>query len=202
MNQKKETQRTGKEGELRVIGELLKRGFDVYLPLIDIHGIDCIIRTDIWHKDIQIKTRENFATQLLFDVKTFIVRDNFFIICYNIKEPDIFWIIPSKVFKENSYDLKKYNKLRLVLGNEDSKMRQKLHIYRNNFFQLKEGTKEAVQELKQSAKGSGWSYLKKMYPTLKSVEQKIKESKKKGYSQGYLKVLENLKRYREKHKGA
>ena len=133
---KKETQRTGKEGELRVIGELLKRGFDIYVPLIDVRGIDCIIKTDVGYKEIQIKTRE-LAKTLLFDVKEFIPRDNFFIICYNIKEPETFWVIPSKIFKENAQVLKKYGRLRLILGDEDSKIRRKLHIYRNNFFQLK-----------------------------------------------------------------
>ena len=47
----KATQTTGKEGELRVIGELLKRGFQVYTPLVDIGGIDCIIQTDKVYKE-------------------------------------------------------------------------------------------------------------------------------------------------------
>jgi len=196
----KETQRTGKEGELRVIGELLKRGFDIYVPLIDIRGIDCIIKTDVGYKEIQIKTRE-LAKTLLFDVKEFIPRDNFFIICYNIKEPETFWVIPSKIFKENAQVLKKYGRLRLILGDEDSKIRRKLHIYRNNFFQLKEGTKEAAKELNKVAKISGWQKLKEIYPTVESVDQKIKEAKEKGYSKGYIKVLENLKKYWQKHKG-
>jgi hypothetical protein len=191
----KATQRTGKEGELKVIGELLRRGFDIYTPLIDIGGIDCIIKTDVGYKEIQIKTREQFTTKLLFDVKDFQPRDNFFIICYNINEPETFWVIPSKVFKENAYFLKKYGKLRLILGDEDSRMRQKLHHYRNNFFQLKEGTKESAQELQKVVKVSGWQKLKEMYPNVESVEEKIKEAKKKGYSEGYIKVLENLKRY-------
>lgn len=196
----KETQRVGKEGELKVIGELLRRGFNVYLPLIDIGGIDCIIKTDVGYKEIQIKTREKISTSLLFDVKEFVPRDTFFIICYNTNEPNAFWVIPSKIFKENARFMKGYKKLRLTIGNEDSKMRQKLHLYKDNFFQLREGTKEAAQELKQVAKSSGWQYLKEIYPTVKSVEKKIKEAKEKGYSKSYIKILEDLKRYRQKHK--
>jgi len=199
----KASQTTGKEGELRVIGELLRRGFDIYLPLVDIGGIDCIIKTDIGYREIQIKTREKFSTALLFDVKNFIPKDSFFIICYNINEPDTFWIIPSKVFKDNAIYLKTVKRLRLILGDEDSKMRRRLHIYRNNFFQLKEGTKEAAEELKPIVKDvrkTGWQWLKERYPTLEDVNRKIKEAKEKGYSKGYIKVLENLKRYREKHK--
>jgi hypothetical protein len=198
----KETQRIGKEGELKVIGELLRRGFDIYLPLIDIGGIDCIIKTDVDYKEIQIKTRES-AQLLLFDVKEFTPRDNFFVICYSTKEPDTYWVIPSKVFKQNAQILKKYKRLRLILGNEDSKMRRKLHIYRNNFFQLKEGTKEAAEELKpiiKKVKKTGWQWLKEKYPTLDDVNKKLKEAKEKKYSQGYIKVLENLKRYWKKRK--
>jgi hypothetical protein len=194
------TQTIGKHGELMVIGELLKRGFDVYLPAVDIGGIDCIIKTETGYKEIQIKTRES-AKILLFDVKNLTPRDNFFIICYNLKEPDTFWVIPSKVFKENSQFLKKYGRLRLILGDEDSKMRKRLHIYRNNFFQLKEGTKEAIKELKpviKKVRKTGWQYLKEKYPTLNAINEKLKEAKEKGYSEGYIKVLENLKKYREK----
>jgi hypothetical protein len=198
----KATQTIGKQGELMVIGELLKRGFDVYLPAVDIGGIDCIIRTSTGYKEIQIKTRES-AKILLFDVKNFTPRDNFFIICYNLKEPDTFWVIPSKVFKENSQFLKKYGRLRLILGDEDSKMRRKLQLYRNNFFQLKEGTKEAIKELKpviKKVRKTGWQWLKEKYPTLDAINEKLKEAKEKSYSEGYIKVLENLKKYREKGK--
>jgi len=198
----KATQTTGKEGELRAIGELLRKGFNIYLPLVDIGGIDCIIKTDVGYKEIQIKTRE-LAKVLLFDVKDFIPRDNFFIICYNLKEPDTYWVIPSKVFKQNAQILKKYGRLRLILGDEDSKMRRKLQLYRNNFFQLKEGTKEAAEELKpvvKTVKRTGWQWLKERYPTLDDVDKKIKEAKEKGYSKGYIRVLENLKKYWEKHK--
>ena len=194
----KPTQTTGKEGELRVIGELLKKGLLVYTPLVDIVGIDCIIKTDVGYREIQVKTRE-FSKTLLFDVREFVPSENFFVICYNIKEPEVFWVLPSKVFLQNAYHLKKFGKFRLTLGDEDSKMRQKLHLYRNNFFQLKEGTKEATEELKKTIKTSGWQHLKKLYPTLKDINAKIAEAKLKGYSAGYVKILNNLKRYRERH---
>ena len=145
------------------------------------------------------KTRE-FAQKLLFDVKGFVPRDNFFIICYNIKEPETFWVIPSKIFKQYAYFLKKYGKLRLIINNEDSEMRKKLHFYRNNFFQLKEGTTEATKELKQTIKKSGWRALKELYPNVSAVENKLKEAKEKKFSQGYIKILENLKKYWGKRK--
>ena len=196
---KKETQRTGKEGELKVIGELLRRGFEIYTPLIDTVGIDCIIRTGVGYREIQIKTREKISSSLLFDVKEFTPRDTFFIICYNTNEPDNFWVIPSKVFRDNAAIMKKFGKFRLTLGVEDSKRRQKLHQFRNNFFQLKEGSIEAAKELEKTVKVSGWQKLKEMYPTAEAVEQKIKEAKNKGYSKAYTKVLQGLKAYWQRH---
>lgn len=125
----KATQTTGKEGELKVIGELLRQGFDVYSPLVDIGGIDCVIKTDVGYREIQIKTRES-AQIILFQVREYIPRDNFFIICYNLKEPNAFWVIPSKVFKNESriVNTKRGRAFRLVLGDENSKMRRNLHI--------------------------------------------------------------------------
>ena len=200
----KATQTTGKEGELRVIGELLRQGFDVYLPAVDIGGIDCVVKTDIGYKEIQIKTRE-LANVLLFQVNEFKPKDSFFIICYNLREPNNFWVIPSKVFKRESrlVRTKRGKAFRLVLGNENSEMRKKLHIYKDNFFQLIEGTNKATEELKpivQKVKTNGWEWLKKKYPTLEDINKKINEAKKKNYSQGYIKVLENLKKYWEKRK--
>jgi len=197
----KATQTTGKEGELKVIGELLRQGFDVYLPLVDIGGIDCVIKTDVGYREIQIKTRES-AQIILFQVREYISRDNFFIICYNLKEPNAFWVIPSKVFKNESriVSTKRGRAFRLVLGNENSKMRRNLHIYKDNFFQLKEGTAEAAKELKQTVRKSGWQALKVLYPNVNAVENKLNEAKEKQFSQGYIKVLENLKRYWEKRK--
>ena len=197
----KATQTTGKEGELKVIGELLRQGFDVYSPLVDIGGIDCVIKTDVGYREIQIKTRES-AQIILFQVREYIPRDNFFIICYNLKEPNIFWVIPSKVFKNESrvVKTKRGNAFRLVLGDENSKMRRNLHIYKDNFFQLKEGTTEAAKELKQTIKHSGWQALKKLYPNVNAVENKLEEAKVKKFSQGYIKILENLKKYWERRK--
>jgi len=197
----KATQTTGKEGELKVISELLRQGFDVYLPLVDISGIDCVIKTDVGYREIQIKTRES-AQIILFQVREYVPRDNFFIIYYNLKEPNTFWVIPSKIFKNGSriIKIKRGRAFRLVLGDENSRMRRSLHIYKDNFFQLKEGTSEAIKELKRTIKKSGWQALKELYPNASAVENKLKEAKEKKFSRGYIKVLEDLKKYWAKMK--
>ena len=201
------TQTTGKEGEFKVIGELLKRGFDVYLPVVDT-GIDCIIKTKSGFKEIQIKTRSKVSggnSRLHFTVKEFTPRPNFYIVCYYTHEPNTFWIIPSRVFKENSNYLKKAKRFCLVLGEEDSRMRKKLQPYRNSFFRLKENSENEKTRISRRKKRkisgkSGWQRLKELYPDVKAVEKKIKEAKEKGLSNGYIKILENLKKYWKRHK--
>ena len=124
---------TGKEGEFKVIGKLLEKGFEVYLPVVDV-GIDCVIRTDTGYKEIQIKTREKTG-RYFFDVPDFEPKDNLFIICYTTTERNDLWIIPSKDFKKYATRVKSKSKikLRLTLGKKNSDKRKRLEKYKNNF---------------------------------------------------------------------
>jgi hypothetical protein len=134
---KRISQVTGKEGELAVMGELLKHGFKVYVPMVDVGGIDCIIKSASGYKEIQVKTRSEQSKHVLFDVATLPKGLKTYIICYSQKEPNDYWIIPTPVFRRYAHYLKDYNRHRLILGNEGSRIRQKLQKYRNNFGQLK-----------------------------------------------------------------
>jgi hypothetical protein len=86
----------GKRGELTVIGELLRYGLHVFLPIVD-RGVDSVV--DIGggnYREVQIKYRENKAT---FTARFTRPRDNFLIVCWlNDHGRDDFWTIPSKVF--------------------------------------------------------------------------------------------------------
>lgn len=77
MTARRSTLSIGKQGELRVIGELLRQGFMVYVPIVDIEGTDCIIRNRDTYIGVQVKTRESAKT-LLFDVKRFKPTPNLF----------------------------------------------------------------------------------------------------------------------------
>ena len=103
-----ESGQIGKLGEQKVISKLLERGLDVYLPIVDIHGIDCIIKTPKGkYIDVQIKTRLKITRNLeLIDVRKLKARKNLFIIAYFLKD-DCYWIFPSKVFRDNAYFFKK-----------------------------------------------------------------------------------------------
>ena len=53
----------GKRIEYNLVGKMLMEGLDVYLPLVDDHGVDCIIkRKDGTFIEVQIKARSNEVT--------------------------------------------------------------------------------------------------------------------------------------------
>jgi len=86
----------GKRQEYVVVAELLKRGFDVYMTLVDDQGIDCILRiNDKTYIDIQIKARSKTAIQWnFFAGMTINPYENYYFIFYTEKN-DTFWIMPS-----------------------------------------------------------------------------------------------------------
>jgi len=129
-----QTGQIGKLGEQLVIAVLMKLGLDVYLPIVDIHGIDCIIRTNKGeYFDVQIKTRDKITRHReLIDVKKLEARKNLFIIAYFLKD-DCYWIFPSEVFAANSHYSKELNRHRLTLT---KKMKEKLAQYKDNFSPL------------------------------------------------------------------
>ena len=103
------SQQKGKSAELLVFSELIRRGVDLYLPVIDI-GIDAIIRKDKnTYLEIQIKSTEADEQSGYFNVDNFneYPEDRLFIICVDMNEkilkekgkPNI-WILPAKDFKE------------------------------------------------------------------------------------------------------
>jgi len=86
----------GKRQEYSVVAQLLRRGFDVYMTLVDDKGIDCIVRLDERrYVDVQIKARSKDAQQWnFFAAMNFKPRSNLFFIFY-IERTDTFWTLPS-----------------------------------------------------------------------------------------------------------
>lgn len=87
----------GKRQEYSAVAELLKRGFDVYMTLVDDQGIDCIVRLDQRrYVDIQIEARSRTAKQWhFFAAMDFQPRRNLYFIFYTEKN-DSFWTMPSR----------------------------------------------------------------------------------------------------------
>lgn len=87
----------GKRQEFVLMSELLKRGFDVYMTLVDDQGIDCIIRMDdSRYIDIQIKARSDLAKHGCTFAAMFVKpRKNYFFLFYTEMNNSI-WIMPSE----------------------------------------------------------------------------------------------------------
>ena len=50
----------GKRVEFSIIGKMLMEGLDCYVPLVDDHGVDCVVKKeDSTFIEIQIKARSN-----------------------------------------------------------------------------------------------------------------------------------------------
>lgn len=92
----------GKATELRIIARMLDEGLDVYLPVSDDHGVDCVVRAKNGvHFEIQIKA---FSKNVKPDeTATFanIVHDgihkNYFFVFFS-GALDTMWILSSKEF--------------------------------------------------------------------------------------------------------
>lgn len=90
----------GKRQEYVAIAELLRRGFDVYMTLVDDQQIDCVVRQErngaLHYLDLQIKARskgaKHAATFAAMEIKK--PRPNYFFIFY-AEVIDTYWVIPS-----------------------------------------------------------------------------------------------------------
>ena len=93
----RDTASFGKRQEYVVIAELLKRGYDVYIPLVDDQGIDCIVKiNEKIYLNIQIKARSTQAKHWnLFAAMKIEKKENYFFIFY-LEKNNTFWVIPSK----------------------------------------------------------------------------------------------------------
>ncbi len=94
----RDTASFGKRQEFIAIAELIRRGFDVYLTLVDDQGIDCVIRiNENCYIDVQIKARSketknpnHFGPYLLEP------RKNYIYILY-MEPTDTYFILPTEV---------------------------------------------------------------------------------------------------------
>lgn len=102
----------GKRQEFGAIAELLRRGYDVYVTLVDDQGIDCIVRQGPRrYFDVQVKARSadvvpknaGFFPQL----KIAEPRRNYIFVLYaeGIGERGTYWVIPSTHFARPGFAL-------------------------------------------------------------------------------------------------
>ena len=91
----------GKRMEYALVGKMLMEGLDVYLPLVDDHGVDCVIKkADGTFIEIQIKARSKEVTDgdaALFAAITHDLTPNFYFVFYS-ERLDTMWILSSEEF--------------------------------------------------------------------------------------------------------
>ena len=139
----------GKRQEYVAVAELLRRGFDVYMTLVDDQQIDCVVRQRkgdrLKYLDIQIKARSKEAKH----ASTFAAltvrepRPNYWFIFYS-EVMNTYWIMPSRDLiamanqNKGGKDGKGSNKGKytIVLANKNKsgwKPRPKFKKYENAF---------------------------------------------------------------------
>ena len=117
-------QKKGKRAEFLVLGELLRRGADLYLPVVDT-GIDAISRLKTGtYLEIQVKSTEAKNQAGYFNVSKLEPKPNLFIVCVDMSErkveqwnkPEV-WILASTAFVK--YAIKAGEGYRLPLPEKD-----------------------------------------------------------------------------------
>ena len=88
----------GKRMEYNLIGKMLMEGLDVYVPLVDDHGVDCVIKKDDGtFIEVQIKARSSVVTDgdaALFSAITHDLTENFYFVFYSEREHR--WFVEGK----------------------------------------------------------------------------------------------------------
>ena len=98
------TESFGKRIEYYIIGEMLKEGLDCYIPLVDDHGVDCIVKkNDGTFLEVQIKARSNDVKEgnegLFSAIKHDKVIPNYYFVFYSeAMRENKWWIMSSEEF--------------------------------------------------------------------------------------------------------
>jgi len=99
----------GKRIEFWIIGQMLKEGLDVYIPLVDDNAIDAVVRRpDGSFVEVQIKARSSDVAQgdaALFAAIPHELRENYWFVFYS-ERMHTMWIMTSKEFLKESYQNK------------------------------------------------------------------------------------------------
>ena len=104
----RDTASFGKRIEFKLIGEILMQGLDVYLPLVDDHGVDCIVKTPKGtFIEIQIKSRSDITKRTgCFTVDNHNTAINNFYFIFYAENTDTRWVFTSKEFIDNAKMIK------------------------------------------------------------------------------------------------
>ncbi len=134
---------THKRAALWVFDQLLRQGVIVYTPLLNVEGVDAVIRCeDGRFRDLHIRASAGEHDPLWFQVSRMTPRDNLFIVCVAwALTPIQCWIIPSPEFARYAALKGSVNDLDLESALEPggNKLKTTLALYRNAWRLLTDG---------------------------------------------------------------
>ena len=151
----------GKRAEYYVFGELIRRGFDLYLPVVDI-GVDGVIRGKDGgtYVELQVKSTEAENQAGYFNVYDLEPSPNLYIICVDMSkaksseygQPET-WVLPSDVYKQHAtiQTLKGTTRYHLPLPAKDRRYRNKTRA-------------ESLEEFCATRHEEAWMQLSKLKP--------------------------------------
>lgn len=91
----------GKRMEYNIVGKMLMEGLDCYMPLVDDHGVDCVVKKqDGTFIEIQIKARSREVADgdaALFAAISHELTENFYFVFYS-ERLNKMWIMSSEEF--------------------------------------------------------------------------------------------------------
>lgn len=139
--------------------ELLRRGVNPYVPIVDQGGIDALIRRqDGSYIEVQVKTANTPKYPRWFGIQNMIPRPQLFVVCVCLALPSVeTWIIPSESFKAHSnYSAKrKYHDLDIDSTQRGKKVKRSelLGEYREAWHLLV-GPAETAPVIEESTEGA------------------------------------------------
>ena len=126
----------GKRMEYKIVGDMLMEGLDCYMPLVDDHGVDCVIkREDGVFIEVQIKARSKEVTDgdaALFAGITHELTPNFYFVFYSERLGKT-WILSSEEFLKECVTNKNGNKSPAKTGPVPSTYLVKACIFNSGF---------------------------------------------------------------------
>jgi hypothetical protein len=133
---------THKRAALWVFDQLLREGVIAYTPLMNVEGVDAVIRCqDGTYRDLLIRASASEHDPLWFQVRQLKPRPNFYILCVAwALTPAQVWVLPSEDFAREASARGSATDLNLeVEGPDGQKLKQKLSRYRNAWRLITDG---------------------------------------------------------------
>jgi hypothetical protein len=134
---------THKRAALWVFDQLLREGVIAYQPLLNIEGVDAVIRgQDGRYKDLMIRASANEHYPTWFSVNKMEPRDNLYVLCVSWQvTPVQVWVFPSAEFSRYAAEKGRSNELDLEADDPEGggKLKQKLSMYRNAWRLITDG---------------------------------------------------------------